>query len=247
MSNVINYISGGKTGDFIHVLFVIKYHYKTFGKKGNLFISYGHGGDGFSYSLDKVYNDIKDLVLDQEYINSFSIYNNEKIDINLNLWRTSPFLYRGGWIDMLCDTYKIQPSSENWLSYSKDVKYQDLTIIHRSAHRHSPTFPWKEIVEKEKCLFVTTNPHEAHLFTAEYSVDSVIVNTISELALIINSAKKFVGNMSAPLSLAHALGKHRLVELIHTDDIHFMDDQKYLPNFWYIKHGEKEIPSEFFK
>lgn len=29
MSNVINYISGGKTGDFIHVLFVINYHYKT--------------------------------------------------------------------------------------------------------------------------------------------------------------------------------------------------------------------------
>lgn len=247
MSQTINYISGGKTGDLMHVLMIVKANYEKYGKKANLYIGQGHNGDSFSFPLQKVYEDIKDLIFFQEYINFFEIYNGQDIDINLNLWRLSPLLYKTNWIDILLETYKIKPVKTYWLEYSKISDYQDFTILHRSVHRHNQKFPWNEILEKEKCLFVTTNPNEASLFKSKYKVDCEVVNSISELTLIINSGKKFVGNMSAPLAIAHSLGKHRLAELTNTDQIHYIGDSKYLSDYWYVKDEDDKIPEEFFK
>lgn len=250
MSAIINYIAGGKTGDLLHTLMVVKYHYDKYGKKGNLYITQGgtnYGGDNFSLPLEKVYEDLNYLIEYQDYINSFEIYQGQKIDINLNDWRNSPLLYKTNWIDLLCNTYNVEPVLKNWLDYLKVDDYKDYTIIHRSLQRHNPLFPWNEILEKEKCLFITTNSLEADIFKSKYPIDTQVVNSISELALVINSGKKFVGNMSAPLALAHALGKHRLAELSSNDQIHYLNDQKYLDNYWYIKDGESKIPLDFLK
>jgi hypothetical protein len=244
MQSPINYLCGGRMGDLMHVLLVIKSNYENLGRKGNLFISEGHGGEAFAHPINKVYEDVKELIDFQKYINSFSIYNGERVDVNLNSWRGSRHLFKKGWIDILCDTYKIQTSTNPWLEFSKVSDYEDFTIIHRSLNRNTSTFPWENIIEKEKCLFVTTNPVEADRFKSQFFTESVVVPSISELARIINSGKKFVGNMSSPLAIAHALGKHRLAELFHTDEVHYIGDS-ILPNFWYVKCGEKEIPSEF--
>lgn len=246
MSETINYITGGRLGDMMHALLVIKQNYVTSGKKGNLFLFVGKGGDGFSFHLEKVYKDTKDLILFQEYINSYSIYNGEHIDVNLNDWRKSPLLYRENWINILTKTFNLStPPSENWLSYTTNPDYKDFTIIHRTYYRNNHLFPWQHIIDNEKCLFVTTNIEECKLFNKTFSVECLAVNSISELALVINSGKKFVGNMSSPLAIAHALGKPRLAELCNTDQVHYIGEEKYLPNYWYIKDNESDIPKEF--
>ena len=87
MNGTINYVSGGKLGDFIHALMVVKQNYIKYGKKGNVYLaSGGFDGDGFSYGAKKVLLDTKDLILSQDYINTYDVYNNQRIDINLNKW-----------------------------------------------------------------------------------------------------------------------------------------------------------------
>ena len=52
------YVSGGKTGDLIHVLLVIYANWINGKGKGILYLSDNHGGDGFSLGINQTYNDI---------------------------------------------------------------------------------------------------------------------------------------------------------------------------------------------
>jgi hypothetical protein len=84
----IIYISGGLLGDFIHQLSIINEVYIKTKKKGVLYIA--NIGDTFRNGLDKTYNDLYEIVILQEYIEDFKIYNNEKYDIDLSIWRSYP-------------------------------------------------------------------------------------------------------------------------------------------------------------
>jgi hypothetical protein len=57
--------------------------------------------------------------------------------------------------------------------------------------------------------------------------------TFLELAKIIKSAKFFVGNMSTPLALAHALGVPRLAELFITDQVFYIGEENFFDNYFY--------------
>ena len=76
------YISGGKLGDFIHQLSVIKYNYDNFGKKGVLYLA--NIGDNFSLGLERAYNDTKDIILKQDYILDYQLYNNQRVEMRYN-------------------------------------------------------------------------------------------------------------------------------------------------------------------
>ena len=107
MGKEINYVTGGRTGDLIHNLMVIKYNYEKYGRKGNLFLSERHGGDSFSLPLKEAHRDLSTVIMFQEYINDFKLHDGEPIEINLNKWRASHLLFKNCWIDILCDAYDI--------------------------------------------------------------------------------------------------------------------------------------------
>jgi len=69
---------------------------KKLGKRQ--FISNGRfkwGGDIFSNDLSKTYEELYNIVIYQEYINKFVIYEDEMVvfDYNLNNFRYSPYLW----------------------------------------------------------------------------------------------------------------------------------------------------------
>ena len=91
---ILNFIVGGRTGDFIHNLMVVKSLCEKNNAKANIFLSHNHGGDLFYKSLEETLNDLSPLIVYQPYIKSFRLYTDEPIHYNLNQWRNSPLFFK---------------------------------------------------------------------------------------------------------------------------------------------------------
>ena len=215
-----NYLNSGKLGDLIHVLYVIKHIYLTTGKKGNLYIS--NNGDGFG-NIVKTHNDIKNLILAQEYINTFNILpnNNIVIDYNLNNWRHSNMLFKEDWITLLSDYYKLKYLKMSWFKYYYFIPKNNNIIINRSTKLHNILFPWEYIISNNKCYFLTFINTDYENFKYKDSVTCLKAESFDEGVKYISSYKQYVGNQSAPLAIAYALGQNYIGELAYPDDAHY--------------------------
>jgi hypothetical protein len=71
--NPLFYIASGKLGDFILQLSIINEKYISSGRKGILYIN--DIMEPFQYSVDKTYKDIYSLIIKQNYIQQFKIWN----------------------------------------------------------------------------------------------------------------------------------------------------------------------------
>jgi hypothetical protein len=234
----IDFISNGRTGDLIHNLFVIKSLCENKKCKANLYITNDtkYGGDTFHFPIEKTYQDLKPLLESQDYINNFNILDADpKTYVNLNMWRRSLLFNRTNWINLLCDLYKIPPPSSNWVTCEN--KKNDIVLIHRSTRRHNPNFPWLDIIEKNNCKFITTDYLEYENFKYKNNVELFLCENFYQMVVEINSCKIFVGNMSTPLALAHSLSTPHLAELYKTDQVHYIGDENYIKNYFYIDHN----------
>lgn len=241
------FVCGGRLGDVIHNLLVIKHFYELTKTKGILYITNDKklGGDKFSSSIEETYNDIKPFILHQEYIEEFYLLpegERPKDFNNLNRWRRSPLFMKLSWIDILQDLHKIVYDYKPWIKFDKVDYLSDIVLIHRSVNknRHTDNFPWKSITINNKCKFITCDKHEWDQFPFKDNVDLLLVDSFSELVKSINSCKFFIGNMSLPLAIAHSIGKPHLAELIEPDGIHYEGDKKFIDDFFYIKKNREE-------
>lgn len=241
----INFVSGGKTGDLLHNLMVVKSICETQNKRAILYITNvsSYGGDSFHFDIHKTYYDLEPIIMSQPYIESFHILSVDDVIgeyINLNQWRKSELLYKTNWINLLCDKFQINPPLEPWLIFNKKEGLEDTILIHRSLHRNNNNFPWEKIVNEYKCTFITniSTLHEYDEFKFKNNVDLISCETFSDLVMSINSCKFFIGNMSTPLALAHCLGKPHLGELIFPDEIHYIGEEKHIKDYYYINDGD---------
>jgi hypothetical protein len=239
----INFLCGGKTGDVIHNLFAIKSICDKSNTKANLYITNmkTYGGDFFHFDIDKTYHDLLPLINHQPYIDFFDILERVEVPeqlLNLNSWRQSNLIFKSCWTDLLCEHHNIQSPQTPWINYKKNDKFVSKVLVHRSTHRHTQNFPWSTILEKNECLFVTNkdSQHEYENFGYRNLVQPLFCETFSDMVEAINSCKFFVGNMSTPLAIAHSLGVPHLGELYHPDSIHYVGDEKYLKNYYYISN-----------
>lgn len=250
---MINFITGGMTGDAIHSLYVVKNLCQLQQTKANFFISDGDG-DRWLLPLDQTYSDLKELIESQPYINSFQICRNmaqfSDPYINLNDWRKhlshDSTGYTTCWSEVLSGVYQFSPPSGSnyaWLTAPRpDPQTQGRVLIHRSKHRHNGLFPWSEILARvaawtpgQAAYFLTCNPREYDLFCHKHPLlQPYLVSTVTDLANALASCKLFVGNQSAPFALASALDIPRAVEL-DTDPARFyIDETKYSSQISYF-------------
>jgi len=249
----INFISAGLMGDFVQSLFAVKNICMQRGCKANLYITEGYGGDIFTYGVETAFNDIKELVYHQPYINSFQILSKEVDDsfINLNSWReeaATEFVEKGEysicWTERLGRRFNFAPVDYKWLEPLKpDHRARNKILIHRSKHRHGG-MPWQTILNAfpKDIMFVTTNTNEylefKKLFNGYYPL--LLVKDITEMANAIASCKYFIGNQSAPFSIANALDVPRLGDLEAGVYKFYKDETKYSKNIsWHLSAEEK--------
>lgn len=102
-----------------------------------------------------------------------------------------------------------------WLTVDRPIKAGDYSVIlHRSSRYQNPKFPWKRVLEKYrgKALFVGLD-REWSAFCKEFgSVEYHRTADFLELARLIAGAKLFIGNQSAPYSIAEGIKQTSILE-----------------------------------
>jgi len=206
----ITYISGGKLGDFIFQLAVIHANYIKTGKKGILYI--GDIGDKFFKSINDTYNDTKDFILKQEYIEDYKIYNREEYNINLSSWRDIVFQNNYNWIELFKRKFNILFGLVKWINIEINDKLNNIILISHSLQRENTNINLKDYLNKydnSKLCFICLDMNEYILFKSKTNLDIPVIfcNNITELLISINSCELFIGNFSAPLAIALSLHK----------------------------------------
>jgi hypothetical protein len=214
----IRYISGGLLGDFIHQLSVIKELFLISGKKGDLYIS-DTVGEPFQLGVEATFNDIYSVIISQEYISSFKIYNNERIDVNLSEWRK--YSVRNSW-RYVFKMYDISWARTPFLQLPLiSTEFQNTIFISTSPKRWPTRICFKSLIDKlrtykEDIRFICSNYSNYIDFETKtgLSIPCITCDTFESLANNINQCAFLVSTLSMPLSVADALFKNRIA-LLH--------------------------------
>ena len=173
-----NILIGPKLGDLFHMLTVPKYIHYFYGIKSNIYIT--EKFDKFSTGLEDTYQSLYEIITSQPFTESFQIYNNEAIDIDLNLFRTNGiWCTRPFWAIFLHTAFPSCPTiPKNFkiLNWKKNDKYQDYLIKRFTQISHGKDLnystpllkkdfynfinkEWKHsiIAEKKKKFYVQTD------------------------------------------------------------------------------------------
>ena len=241
----INFICGGKTGDLIYYSLYIKNVCQFLNKKAVLHITNNRkfGGYDFTLSTETTVVDLKKLYQKQSYIEDVKLLDESTIDdkfINMNFWTKS--INKQCWGKFIKKELQLKYNknfdNSPWISTNNEFEeLKNKIIIHRSVHRHSKTFPWKSIIEKNECFFVTCTPKEYDIFPFKSEVKLFLCKDLYELSIAINSSKFFIGNSSAPNAIAHAMHKPRIFELENIWYWQFIGEENFYDNYNYF--GDK--------
>lgn len=220
----ITYRSGGRLGDFIHQLSVIHEIFLTTGYKGILYMY--HENDSFTNGIEDSYNDLYDIVMNQEYIHSFTIYNNEDYNIDLSIWR----YYLNNYIDLPTIYKKIFNTNfgkYKWLNNIQNLnEWNDIIVINTTHYR----FIRDDIIQQLKNMDLCNVVFVSYIqFEYDYFVKKTNLNikyykpkSLMELTQIIYSCKYFIGSFSCPLSIATAIQKDCVYSSNFTTNDQFM-------------------------
>jgi hypothetical protein len=218
---VINYISGGLLGDFIHQLSIVNEIFIETGRKGNLYIS-NIVGDRFRFGVEKAYQDTYQMIHEQNYINEYKIYSSEKININLSQWRHSHLLYRTNWQNVFKFMYGVEWGNNPWLILPKNDIWKDKIIINYTLIRKIDSINIEELYKKygKKIIFMGFNiDGYEDLKQKNIFIDYYSPNSLYDFAVAINSCELFIGGLSSPLAFAFALHKTTMIGYNTTDNI----------------------------
>jgi len=210
---------GGKLGDIIYSLPLIK----ELKEKYNDDILLLLGNDkllfniwGYDSNWQLKLNWIKDILIEQDYISSVKLYDNEIIDFDLDKFRNTVLQFRSKSIlehhflafNLNFNKYKHE---RKWLK-SYDNKNEYDFVVGRSF-QYRDTEDYYNILKDTNSIFIGMEK-EYNDFINNFNIDIKFkkVETSLELLKVIDSGKKYIGNQSLPLSIAIGLGKHVIVE-----------------------------------
>ena len=240
MNQTKTYLGGGKLGDFIYGTMVCNYEFVTNGIKSDLYIA--NIGDKFETDLESTYQALLPIISKQVWCNSFQIYNNEPIDINLTDFRKSPLLYNKCWNEIYFDTFFkgiVPPPEYKWIQVGTDSLWTNTLVINRSNKpiTNECIKVYEKLIEPfDEVDFVCYHESQYDNFVLKRKCELILVENLEEFFVIINSAKAFAGNMSGALSWASAMNVPRYAEISGNGiDANFCyNEGKYYSNFdWF--------------
>lgn len=227
----ISYISGGELGDFIHQLSVVNENFYKYGKKGILYIVDGYGSGSFRYGVDFTYNDTFEIISSQRYIKKYTIYNNERYDINLNSWRTNPNLYHQNMYVVFKTSYNIEWGKHIWLNNIKfNPELNNKIFINTTNHRwggYNYNLLYEKYSNDIEYISHEENSYNFFINKVNLPIKYNKMNNFNELCISIYSSKHFIGCLSMPLSVCYAMHKSANIILPGTIDNIFYQDLPY--------------------
>ena len=194
-SEHIAYISGGLLGDFIHQLSVVNELFIITGKKGILYIACN--GDLFRKGVEHTYHDIWGTISKQPYIDSFKIFNNQKFDIDLTVWRTLTLRPGLSWTKIFSDCYNIDWGANKWL-HSENSNMNNHIIISTSTNRWNYMIDYKQLLShfNDPVIFLCCELESYNFFKDKSGViiPYHLCKDFTELVDMISGCKLFIFN-----------------------------------------------------
>lgn len=227
----------GKLGDFIHSIYTAYHLWKTTGEMSEIYIT--DKIEPFQFPLSSTFEELKSIVLAQEYVANFRIWQGEAMHINTPLFRKSPLLGNAPWSEIMSNTFFDEaPLKGAWMTYKETEPQESTLVINRSVVNR----PYNTTMTQKLCYSYEEELHKYHnriflgseedykLFPYKDWCELIIPKTIDEWFKYISSATMFFGNQSAPLAIASALNIPRIAELLcreHIDWKHYWGEHKY--------------------
>lgn len=130
-----------------------------------------------------------------------------------------------------------------WLTVKEPVKFSKYDIVvARTPRYRNPKFPWDKLVKKygDRMIFVGTQDELDNFngFAAPKKIVRFRTDNLLDVARAIAGAKVFIGNQSAPLAIAHGLGKNVVVEEWELNANTYLNR----PGAIYSRQGDVDIP-----
>jgi hypothetical protein len=215
----ITYKASGLLGDFIQELSVIAENFYKTGRKGILYLS---NEFEFRFGLQKAYEDTEQIIKEQIYIKEYTIWKNQSYEIDLSSWRKSPLLYKENWREIFQSVYTVPWGSHPWIEIPRLEKWKDIVIINASPYRNiSPNIKYAEISKQVGTNLIFMSFNQADYFTflerTGLSIEYYCPSSLYEFIQAIASCKLFVGELSAPLSIAFTCHTQSIVPYVEGD------------------------------
>ena len=254
----MNFISGGKLGDFLHSLFAVKNLCDQQKCKADVYMV----DIGWDFGIENTYRELQPILKKQSYINDIHILTDYHLDpiqnpiqnspiqifnkqileegYIFNDYINSPLLYKACWTEIYEDLFNFKSKSSQWLTYdSYDENLKGKVIIHRKNNdMKSETFPYDEICDQyhDNLIFISSNIADYEAFPWKSRMPFLHIDTLDDWFTSINSCDLIVSNLTGPTVIAHALDKRRIIELPNrADSMHCVGEEKYSTNiFWYL-------------
>ena len=217
----ITFLHSGHLGDIINSLPLIKEISKS--KKCKLFIEANkslpsHAHDilhpfGNFFLTEEPIKKLFPLLNKQTYIDKVDFYNDQEIDINLNLFRDLPINFNLDSIRWYFHLAGIHGKlDEPYLINIDQHSIKNKIIIIRSRRRKNYFINYNFLKNYNDVLFLGLIEEFEELKKEIPNLMFHDCKNFLEMAQIINSSKLFIGNLSFGYTLAEALKKPRLLE-----------------------------------
>lgn len=216
----INFKHSGHMGDLIYALPVIKEIAKT--KKCNLFIRvnyspskkpyYKHPSGNVLIS-QRMYDMALPLLEKQEYINKISTWENEPIDVDLDLFRSFPFnnaFHSVRWYYHI--TGQFPDMTIPSLQVDSIEKYKETIVVVRTFRGRNPLINYSFLNNYKNILFLGTNEEYIDFKNEVPNAEFYDVKDFLELTQIMKSAKFVITNQTFAFALADCLKINRILE-----------------------------------
>ncbi len=214
----LNFLHSGHAADIVNLLPVIKE--LSLEHECNLFIRlnrplkfyYKHPADGV-FINKKIFLMLKPLLDNQDYLNKVEVYDNQPIDIRLDMYRDMPINQLFDNITYASISTGIRPNFN--LPFLKVEDHPQLTnkIILQRTFRYRNDFINYEFLNNQKDLFfVGTKDEFLDMKKEVKNLNFYDCNDFLDMARIIKSSKLVIANSSIAFPLAEGLNKPRLLE-----------------------------------
>ena len=242
---ILNFVHSGHLGDVIYSLPLIKEISKT--NTCNLYIKinkkmtlyYPDHPSGNVMINEKSANMLLPLLKSQIYLNSVEIYNNENIDIDLDLFRKMPFnlvFHSTRWYSHLTGTpIKM---GEQFLDVKNMDSFKNKIVIVRSPRYRNQLINYNFLKDSRDIVCIGLKDEYENLKKDIKNLEFYDCKDFLEMAQIIKSCKFFIGNLCFAYSIAEGLKIPRLLETCPDFPVVFPNgDNAY--DFYHQIHFEK--------
>jgi hypothetical protein len=224
------------SGDLISILAGLQAFHKETGRKTiiyqflNLPAFYYDGTnhptkhDGYQVCMNQeIFDMMKPLLLEQEYIEGFEVYKGEAVDLDFQITRDRKYIpmpygdiYHWSWTvfpQLACDL------SEKWLGIHKKMDALDIylnkIVVNFTERYRNPYITYYFLRQYQKNIIFLGNIEEHKKFCEQWDlkITHVTVENFVELAHLIDNCKFFLGNQSFCFHVANAMKMPRILEV----------------------------------